>query len=157
MPQLRPDHLDELLVPPRAVGHERAQAVGLRLELASRRGRGFCTRSHHSRWPPRIATASGQKSPLGDDVDRRAHERRLHDRAPFERARQVITPEAVEARPEPDVRVRGVLVLDPADALERARDRERRAFEQELAREQRAVQLALREDSLGHAATLADR
>ncbi len=76
-------------------------------------------------------------------MDRLAHERGLDHRAPLERAGEVVAPEPLEARPEPDVGVRRVLILDAADPLERARNREARAFEKQLAREQRAVQLAL--------------
>jgi hypothetical protein len=74
-------------------------------------------------------------------VDRPAHERPLDDRAPLERAREVVAVEAFEARREADVRVGGVLVLDPAEALDRTRDANRRALDQELACEERPVQL----------------
>ena len=58
--------------------------------------------------------------------------------------------EALEARPEADVGVRRVLVLDAADALERSRNRQSRALEEQLPREQRPVQLPLGEDALAH-------
>ena len=90
-------------------------------------------------------------------MDRRTHERRLHDRPPFERPRQVVASKAVEARPQPDVRVRRVLVLDAADPLERARDRQAHALEQQLSREQRAVQLAPGERALRHGLKLTSR
>jgi len=44
---------------------------------------------------------------------------------------------------------RGVLRLQPAHALEHPWDRRLLAFEQELAREERSIQLALRERSFG--------
>ena len=56
--------------------------------------------------------------------------------------------EPVEPRPQPDVHRRRVLRLDPADALERARDRHPAPLEQQLPREQGPVQLTLGEDSL---------
>ena len=111
-------------------------------------GRGFCTRSHHSRCA--APDRDGERPVVAprDDVDRLAHQRRLDHRAALERPRQVAPPETLEARPEADVGVRRVLVLDAADPLERARDRETHALEQELSREQCAVQLALREGAL---------
>jgi hypothetical protein len=51
----------------------------------------------------------------------------------------------LQARPQPDVHRWRVLRLQRAHALERPRDRRAPAFEQELAREQRAVELALAE------------
>src|SRR6185436_7107011 len=92
-----------------------------------------------------------------DDVDRAAHECGLDHGASFECTREVVALEPAEARPEPDVRVRRVLILDPGNTLERARDRHAHALEQELAREQRAVQLALGERALRHGRTLASR
>ena len=50
--------------------------------------------------------------PRGDEVDGRPHQRPLDDRPAFERARQLFAAEVLEARPEPDVRVRRVLILD---------------------------------------------
>ena len=111
---------------------------------------GWRTRSHHCRCA--LADPDGERPVVArrHEVDRAAHERRLNDRAPLERAVERVALEAVEARPEADVRVRRVLVLDAADPLERAWDREARSLEQQLPREQRAVQLALREDALRH-------
>ena len=84
----------------------------------------------------------------GDGVNRGAHERSLDDRPPLEGARQLLAPEAAQAGPEADVRVRRVLVLDPRQALQRARDWQSRALQQQLAREQSPVQLPLGEDAL---------
>ena len=68
---------------------------------------------------------------------------------------QVVALEALEARPEPQVAVRRVLVLDPGELFDRARQRQPRPLEQELPREQRSVQLALRQHPLGpHRASL---
>ena len=53
--------------------------------------------------------------------------------------------EALEPRPEPDVHRGRVLRLDPADPVEGLRDWRPRALEQQLAREQGTVQLALGE------------
>ncbi len=77
-------------------------------------------------------------------------------RPTLERARESVALEALEARPQADVRIRRVLILDAADPLERTRDREARPLEQELAREQRPVQLALREDTFRHRANVLD-
>src|SRR5262249_44278935 len=83
-----------------------------------------------------------------NEMDGRPHQRSLDDGAPLESARQLLTPKAFEARPEPDVPVRRVLVLDPAHTVDCLRDREPRAAKEELAGEQRAIQLLLGECSL---------
>ena len=118
------------------------------------RSRSFGRRLLHAQPPValRIANRDRERPVVAarDDVDRRAHERRLDDRPALERPREIVAAEALEARPQPDVRVRRVLILDPADPLERARDRYAHALEQELASEQRSVQLALREHAVGH-------
>ena len=90
-----------------------------------------------------------------DEVDRRAHQRRLDDLTRLERLRQRRPPERAEARPQPDVAGRRVLVLDPADRLERGRDREVVALEEALPGEERAVQVGGRQDALGHDPILA--
>jgi hypothetical protein len=84
-------------------------------------------------------------------VDRVAHQRRLHEAAPLERAGQRAALEALHPRPEPDVGGGCVLRLDAADLLNGARQGQRPALEEELAGHQRAVQLAASEDALGHA------
>jgi hypothetical protein len=90
-------------------------------------------------------------------VDRSAHERALDDGAPHEGAIERVPLEPLDAGPEPEVRVRGVLVLDAPDPLDRARERQARPLEQELPRQQRPVQLASGEGALGHRATLPTR
>jgi hypothetical protein len=86
----------------------------------------------------------------GDRVDRHAHERRLDDRAPLERARQRTALELRHPRPQPDVHRRRVLRLQAADSGDRLRDWGGRGLEQPLAREHRAVELARAEDALDH-------
>ena len=90
-------------------------------------------------------------------MDGRPHQRPLHDRPALESARQLLAAEVLEARPQPDVRVRRVLVLDAAQALERPRDGQRRAFEEQLPGEQRPVQLPLREYALVHGRNASSR
>ena len=80
------------------------------------------TRLHHS-WPGHADTR-GEKRIVAprDEVNRLAHERRLDDRAPLERPREIVAAELVETGPEPDIPIGRVLVLDPADPLERPRE-----------------------------------
>ena len=82
-------------------------------------------------------------------MDRPAQHRRLDDAAPLERTRERLALEALDARPESDVGGRRVLSLDPAHPLDRARQRQVRRLEQQLPREQRAVQLAPGQETLG--------
>jgi hypothetical protein len=65
-------------------------------------------------------------------VDGVAHQRRLHERAPLERARQGVALEAGDPSPEADVAGRRVLVLQTADLLDRAGEREAPPLEQQL-------------------------
>jgi hypothetical protein len=76
-------------------------------------------------------------------VDGVAHQRRLHQRAPLERARQRVALEALDARPETDVPGRGVLRLQAADLLDSAREPEEPPLEQQLPGEQRSVSARL--------------
>ena len=96
----------------------------------------------------RRADASGEVPVVArrDDVDRRAHERPLDGTPPLEGTREVVESEAVEDRPEPDVRGWGVLRLEPGDPLERAPDRDPSAGEEQLAGEDGAVERPCRED-----------
>jgi hypothetical protein len=88
---------------------------------------------------------------LGDEMDRRPHQRPLDDGLPAQRAGELVPLEALEPRPEPDVRRGRVLRLDPADPFQRAGQRRLRPLEQELPREQRPVQLPFGErPKLGH-------
>jgi hypothetical protein len=68
-------------------------------------------------------------------VDRLAHERPLDHLAALKRPVELRALELLEARPEADVGVQCVLVLDPGQPLDRTRDRQLRALEQQLARE----------------------
>jgi len=90
-------------------------------------------------------------------VNRLAHQRPLDDAPSLERTREIVPPKPVETGPEPDVCIRRVLVLDAANALERSRKRQSRPFEQELTREQRSIQVSLRENALRDPSTLAER
>ena len=85
-----------------------------------------------------------------DEVDRLAHQRPLDHASPRERPRQVVALEPLDRRPEPDVPVRRVLVLDPADPLEHAWNRQPHALQEQLPGEQRPVQLPRRQDALRH-------
>jgi hypothetical protein len=82
-------------------------------------------------------------------MDGHAHQRGLHDRAPFQRARELVALKAGQSRPQADVHRRRVLRLHPADPFERARERFAPACQQQLPLEQRAVELALTHDALG--------
>ena len=142
-------------MPARPVRHERAQLVRMPLEVALLRpGLADAQEPLALRLPDR----DGEEPvvPTRDDVDRLAHQRGLDDGTPFEGSREIVAPEAFEARPEPDVRVRRVLVLDAAEPLQRTRDRQARTLEKKLPGEQCAVQLALRESALRHRATVPD-
>jgi hypothetical protein len=87
-----------------------------------------------------------------EEMQRRAHERRAHDLPRGERVEQRVRLEARDPRPEADERVLGLLRLHSADALDRGRRRKlaRRALEQHLARERRAVQRARAEQRRRH-------
>jgi hypothetical protein len=82
-------------------------------------------------------------------MDRAPHERRLNDRAALERGGQRSALEPLEPRPQADVHRRRVLGLDPGDPLERPRQRHPAALEQQLAGEQRPVELPLGERAHG--------
>ena len=159
----RPDHapatprdLDELVVPARPVGEQFTQRLRSPFQVTFSRGgppgsQEPCTlrRPDRDREGPVVAA--------GDDVDRLAHQRRLDDRASLERPREIVPPKALETGPEPDVRVRRVLVLDAAEPFQRSRDRQANPLEQQLPGEQRPVQLAPCERALRHGLTLARR
>ena len=70
---------------------------------------------------PRGADGDRQRPVVGarDEVDRRAHQRALHDLPALERAGEGGALEALEPRPQADVHRRRVLGLDAADALQR--------------------------------------
>ena len=102
--------------------------------------------------PARLAHAERVAPVLAPryDVDRRPHERRLDDGPLLEGLGQRRTTEAGEPGPQPDVARRRVLRLEPADLLDGVLERDRRAFEQQLAGEQRAVEGAAGQDAFGH-------
>ena len=94
---------------------------------------------------------TAQYVPRRDDVERPALEQRLHEPAPRERLRQLVALEALEPRPEREVRARRRLRLQAAEPLDRLHRAQRLPLEQELPLEQGAVELAPREDTLGAA------
>ena len=85
-----------------------------------------------------------------DEMDRLAHQRSLDHAPPLQGAREIPPLEPLDGRPQPDVAVRRVLILNPADPFEHPRDRQPHALEEQLPGEQRPVQLSRREDALGH-------
>ncbi len=91
-----------------------------------------------------------------DDVQRPALEQRLDEPPTRQRPGELVALEALEPRPERQVRARRGLRLQAAEPLDRLHGRQAVPLEQELSLEQGAVQLAPREDPLGrrHPATL---
>src|SRR5215210_3413600 len=89
-----------------------------------------------------------------DEVQSLPHHGGLEDAASSELALERLAPEARRARPDADVRGRGPLRLHSDQALDHRLRQEPIPLEQQLPGERRAVQLAQREDTLGHAATL---
>ena len=85
------------------------------------------------------------------EMQRLPHRRRLDDRRSSQLALERLAPKARRARPDADVRRRRPLRLHADEAFDHRRRRQPFSLEQELAGERRAVQLAQREDSLGHA------
>ena len=88
-------------------------------------------------------------------MQRLSHHGRLDDRRVRELALERLAPEARRSRPDADVRGRRPLRLETDEPLDHRRRREPLPLEEDLPRERRAVQLAQREDALGHAPTLA--
>ena len=82
----------------------------------------------------------------GDQVQRAAHHRRLHDLAAVDGALQRRAPKSFDARPEPDVRRRRPLRLHPGEPLDRGQHADPLPLEKQLSRERRAVQLPQRQD-----------
>src|SRR5215213_1077115 len=89
-----------------------------------------------------------------DEAQRLPHHGGLEDGASRELALERLAPEARRARPDADVRRRRPLRLHSDQALDHRLRQESLPLEQQLPGERRAVQLAQREDTLGHAATL---
>src|SRR4029450_194784 len=75
----------------------------------------------------------------------------------LQRGGQLAAVEVPQPRPQPDVGGRGGLGLQPGDLLERGLQGKRRPLQQQLAREQRAVQLAGGQDALAHAKSVPRR
>ena len=86
------------------------------------------------------------------DVQRAALEQCLDEPAAGERLRQLAALESLQPRPEREVRARRRLGLQSAEPLDRLHGAERLALEQQLPLQQRAIQLAPRENTLraGH-------
>ena len=100
---------------------------------------------------PAASDAGGEERVVRarDQVDRLAHQRRVDDRAALERLRQVIALEPLTTTRGGCSRSARTGSGSP-EPLHDPRQRQAHALEQELAREQRAVELALREDALAH-------
>jgi hypothetical protein len=84
-------------------------------------------------------------------VNRVPHERRLNEAPPLEGAGQRVAIEALEPRPQSDVRRGRILRLQASDLLDRPRQPLRAPLEQELAGQEHPVQLTTGEDAVGHA------
>jgi hypothetical protein len=85
----------------------------------------------------------------GDDVQRPAHERDPHDEAAVDHLGELVGLEVLQPRPQPVVRADRVLRLQADEVLERVAHAQRLAPQQELAFEERAVERARAQDSLG--------
>jgi hypothetical protein len=145
---VRTQELVQLVAAPHAAGECRAQLVADRGEVHAL-AHVLAVRAQ----PPRLARGAASlreepEVPRRDDVDGRAHQRGLDGAPALERAREILETEALEARPEPDVPRRRVLRLQAGDLLERPAEGQARPFEEQLTCEQRAVQVARREDAL---------
>jgi hypothetical protein len=132
-PAVFPDEPDELVPFARAVRKGRAQlpvsggavaAGDVRANAAQPRFVGLVNRA-----APRPEVAPR------DDMDRPAQHGGLHQSFALQCPRERIPLESFDARPEPDVRRRRVLRLDPAHLLDRARQRSAPSLEQLLPRE----------------------
>jgi hypothetical protein len=82
-------------------------------------------------------------------VNRAAQQGRLDDAALLQRPGQRVAREVAQAGPQTDVGRRCVLGLEPTDAFERLRQGERRALQEELASEQRPIELPCGQDTIG--------
>ena len=103
---------------PRPLGEKAAQSFGRAPQPA------FVGALHAPRPSPPLFADRDRERPVvapRDDVDRAAHQRRLHERPPLERAGHGLALEAVDPRPEADVGRRRVLRLDAAHPLDGAR------------------------------------
>jgi hypothetical protein len=84
--------------------------------------------------------AQGQAVAGGDEVDRGAHQRCAHRAALGEQRRQFVVTKAVESGPEANVRRIGSLGLQADQVLNRLGGREAVALEEQLPREEGAVE-----------------
>ena len=84
----------------------------------------------------------GEAVPVGDEVDRPAHERHPHRLAALDQALELLRPEALDARPERDVGVARLLRLQADQVLDHLGGRPFRPPEQSLALQQGPVELA---------------
>ena len=83
-------------------------------------------------------------------VERDAKERRLDDLVLFDSARQLLLAEAGQARPQSDVGGLRPLGLNRAERLDGLLDAQLAPLEQQLAREECAVELPQRKDVFRH-------
>ena len=137
------DRVVELGLRDRAVGQAGAEPLDRRLQVGLRE----TLRLHAAPpSPPGLLHRDGEGPVVSgrDEVDGRPQERALHDRTSLQGAGQVGAAEAHHARPEAEVHGRRVLRLDAGHALERAGQRGPSPVEQQLARQQGAVELAAR-------------
>jgi len=148
--------LAELPDGPRSAGKGIAQGIGAtdHRRLADR-----AAMDPEARGASCIADPNGiaPELALRNDVDRRPHQRRLDHRPVLQRLGQRLAPEGLEPGPQPHVPGWRVLGLEAANLLDRLNDRHRRPLQQQLAREERPVQGAGREDPLGHDCRTATR
>ena len=102
--------------------------------------------------------ARGRERPVvagRDDVERAALQQRFHEAAACERRCQLLPLESLEPRPERQIWARCRLRLEAAEPLDRLHRADGLPLEQQLAGEQRAVELAPSEDPFaGHRLTL---
>jgi hypothetical protein len=73
-------------------------------------------------------------------MKRRPHHRGAHGSPACDQPGELLGLEVLQARPEPEIGVRGDLGLHPHHPLDGGRGRQRRAAQEELAREERAVE-----------------
>ena len=85
--------------------------------------------------------AEGEAVACGDEVDRPAHERQPHGLARLEQPLQLLGAEALEPRPERDVRILRLLRLQADEVLDRLGGRPLHPPEQELPLQQGPIQL----------------
>jgi hypothetical protein len=100
--------------------------------------------------PTRVAGAGREEQEVAGryDVDRRPHQGRLHGPPLLQRLGQRLATEVSQAAPESNVRRRRILALQAGNALERLGQRHPPALEQQLPRQQRAVERPRRERSV---------